>query len=285
MKYQMPAGSKIKLVALRVDDLDSMIDFYTQIIGMTSVKRTENISYLGTSEHQVSLTLRKIDQPIERDDSANMVRFAFKFPTSSSLKRLLLHVKNLGVKLTDIQYNHNFEWIELTDPEGNHVVLFAEINGITFAADHAEQWKHDEGDVITINRFLRDEEQRLKHIPAKAELSWLELNVSDIEQSMHFYHDLIGMEDISVNNQDTKTLVMPEDHSQQIILTQQPDIDEHDYEVLGVDYISFKMVRARDVDELYNVISSDKSAAHYDQIDHLLFLNDPDQINVTFSVW
>ncbi|MEJ6400346.1 VOC family protein [Nicoliella lavandulae] len=102
MKYQLPAGSKIKLVALRVKDLDSMIDFYTQIVGMTSVKRTENISYLGTNEHQVSLTLRKIDNPTDGRDASNVTRFAFKMPSSSSLKQLLLHVKNLGLKLTPI---------------------------------------------------------------------------------------------------------------------------------------------------------------------------------------
>ncbi|UQS86849.1 VOC family protein [Nicoliella spurrieriana] len=284
MKYQLPAGSKIKLLALRVKDLDSMIDFYTQIVGMTSVKRTENISYLGTSEHEVSLTLRKIETPLEETGAANVKRFAFKFPTNKSLKQLLLHVKNLGVKLTNVKYNHNFEWIELLDPEGNQIVLYAEINGETLVDDHSIQWRHDEDGVITINRFLREEETRLKHIPEAAKLTWIELTVRDVAKSLAFYHDLLGMEILPTDRTDTKTLVLPNDHSQQVVLTEQSGLVTHNYEGLGVDYISFKMIRSKDVDDLYHQFA-DNDEIHYDEIDHLLFINDPDQINLTFSVW
>ncbi|MBW1605853.1 VOC family protein [Lactobacillus sp. Sy-1] len=285
MKYQLPAGAKVKLLALRVNDLDSMIDFYTQIVGMTSVKRTENISYLGTNDHEVSLTLRKVNQPVKETGTANVNRFAFKFPSSRTLKQLLLHVKNLGVKLSEIQYNHNFEWIELVDPEENHIVLYAEINGVTLVDDHSIQWHHEEGDVITVNRFLRDEEVRLKRIPKDAKLSWIEVGVSDINKSLAFYHDTIGLDILPTDRKDTKTLVLPEDHSQQVVLTEESEDNDHDYEGLGVDYISFKMIRDRDVDDLYGQIDPNDDGVHYDQIDHLLFVTDPNQINLTFSVW
>ncbi|MEJ6400347.1 VOC family protein [Nicoliella lavandulae] len=163
--------------------------------------------------------------------------------------------------------------------------MYAEVNGVTLVDDHSIQWHHEKDDVIPVNRFLRNEEKRLKRIPKTAELTWLEINVNNIQKSLQFYQNTLGLAVLPTDRTDTKTLVLPEDHSQQIVLNEVPGIAPHDYEELGIDYVSFKMIRAKDVDALYDSMGAAKDAAHYDEIDHLLFLNDPDQINLTFSVW
>ncbi|WP_162258837.1 VOC family protein [Lactobacillus selangorensis] len=60
--FKIAPETRIGFLALKVQDLDKMTEFYTNILGLRVLKRTNDQVYLGTQVNQeVLLTFRQID--------------------------------------------------------------------------------------------------------------------------------------------------------------------------------------------------------------------------------
>ncbi|GLB47091.1 hypothetical protein WR164_10700 [Philodulcilactobacillus myokoensis] len=283
MEYKIPVNASVGLVALRIDNLNQMIDFYTKVIGLSLLKRTEREAYLGIdSSNKVLISLRRVQHPEIVKNETGMASFSIVLPDNDDFKKCLVHINNLGIKLSDIYQNGYYDIVKLIDPEGNHIVL-------EFKKFHSDLDVKDinlfdiNAKKIKLNDYLEDFNAKSKLLPSSAFLGWINIFVSNLSKSIKFYHDQLGLK-VCFNHDKTAAILTTENERRQIVLTEKNDLSPRKTEVLGLDYINFKFNTALELTQLANHLENGNNEYKYIKEDGFLFVIDPDDMNVSFSI-
>jgi catechol 2,3-dioxygenase len=185
----------IRSVSLKVNNLAMMTDFYSQIMGLDVLGRTESESALG-KDGQVLLTLkaRPSGEP-DNGRSAGLFHTAFLMPDRASLGRWLIFAVKNGVPFTGFSDHLVSEALYLDDPEGN---------GIEVYADRApETWRWN-GDQILMATERLNIDSLVAGLPGDATLPYVapegfrighvHLRVGDTAKAEDFYVKTAGLD-------------------------------------------------------------------------------------------
>ncbi|MBP1807362.1 VOC family protein [Rubellimicrobium aerolatum] len=186
------APLEIGRVALVVNDLAAVRDFYQRVIGLGHLGDGEGVALLGAGD-RVLLELRE-DRAARRASrrEAGLFHTAFLLPDRAGLGRWLRHVAEAQVAVQGASDHLVSEAVYLADPEGNGIEVYAD--------RPREDWPR-EGGRIRMDTLPMD----VPGVAAAADGPWtgapegtvvghVHLQVGDVGEAEGFYHGVLGFD-------------------------------------------------------------------------------------------
>ena len=179
-------------VTLTVRDLDLVIRFYRETVGLELVALTADAARLGAGGVAFLELLHRPELRSRDKSAAGLYHTAFLLPSRADLGRWLAHAAQLGLQLDGAADHLVSEAVYLHDPEGNGVEIYAD-------RPRAE-WRWDGGQLLMANdrldmiglRALATEPW--EGAPAGTRIGHVHLQVGAIEPAERFYAGLLGFD-------------------------------------------------------------------------------------------
>lgn len=179
-------------VTLWVADLDSMIRFYRDGVGLDLIAHEGSLAILGFKTREILILEAKREMKYASPHEAGLFHTAILFPTESALARSVYSVAT--------KYSGNFtgsadhlvsKAFYFDDPEGNGVELY-------WDRDRSEwSWVHGSVEMDTIyldpNQFLK-ENLTNEEVDQEKQVGHVHLSVGSIEAAEDFYVKMLGFE-------------------------------------------------------------------------------------------
>ena len=122
--FHSSEATQVTNITLNVKDLNTMTDFYSNVLGFTINKQTEQqtIFYIGKHGHTLTLN-RLIDgrQPGFRE--AGLFHIAYLLPSRVDLANFLYHTSQLNIAVGGGDHLVS-EALYFNDPEGNGIEVY-----------------------------------------------------------------------------------------------------------------------------------------------------------------
>lgn len=179
-------------VKLNAQNSALLANFYQEAIGLTLLEEKADLYYwLGTPEGKVLLEIEQTD--VERNpETTGMYHLAFLLPTYEDLGTILRHLIVSQVRITGAS-NHGYSnALYLDDPEGNGIEIY-------WDKDVSEWDILENGSIAGITEAM-DADAALEAarttfdgIPNGTTMGHVHLHVDDLDRSMDFYTEVLGL--------------------------------------------------------------------------------------------
>lgn len=189
MVYALPKTTIVKQVKLKVRNLEAMIDFYTQMIGLVLLKKEGKTAFLGAQDASESIVvLEELVDPVVNNKTTGLYHTAFLLPSRKDLGNSLLWLMQNNIEIGAADHGYS-EAIYLTDPEGNGIEIYRD--------KPMTEWDiQADGEIIGVTEELDGD-----GVVAEADGKWLgmvhgskighvHLQVADLDETEKFYEQL-----------------------------------------------------------------------------------------------
>ncbi|PTQ82687.1 catechol 2,3-dioxygenase [Trichococcus patagoniensis] len=180
-------------VALKVNDLKKMTQFYQEAIGLDLLEQKENAAVLGVAADNTPLVeLIQLDAPSDRKLTTGLFHLAILLPTRADLGSILYHLLTKKYAIDGASDHGYSEAIYLTDPEGNGIEIYRDkersiwdvrpdgkIEGVTEAMDA-------DGVIGAMVKIYDG-------IPSGSIMGHVHLTVHDLVETQQFYENVLGI--------------------------------------------------------------------------------------------
>jgi catechol 2,3-dioxygenase len=180
-------------IALKVRDLDRLVGFYRDVLGLAVLDQTQDSAALGAGGVPfVHLEHRPNAKPDDTRE-AGLYHTAFLMPTRADLARWVLHVARNKVPITGASDHEVSEAIYLDDPEGNGVEVYSD--------RPPETWTWSNG-LVRMKTERLDIEDLVQAAagatdyaaaPGGLRVGHIHLRVGDVPAAERFYSDVVGL--------------------------------------------------------------------------------------------
>jgi len=207
-KNRIHPDTKPAYTHLNVADLKQQISFYEQVLRLKLNWHKDNSAGLGTDKKDL-VQLTQVEGAKRHDDVTGMYHFAILYPSRQELAHAVF--KLLELRWPNSPTDHVMtKSIYLDDPEGNTVELYCESpeDGVFFIKDGEVYARHTDGTISNGREFLdvdkalfsylKSDAKPSKFISLKTRMGHFHLYVANLEATKHFYHDLLGFDDMGV---------------------------------------------------------------------------------------
>lgn len=188
----LPANTAMGAVTLWVSDLDAMIRYYRDGVGLQLISQIDNRAVLGFKGTEIVILEHKPAMKHASPHEAGLFHTAILFPTEAALAKAVYSVANQYPGTFTGSADHLVsKAFYFNDPEGNGVELY-------WDRDRTEwSWVHGSIEMDTIfldpNQFLKenltessvDEDKRVGHV---------HLSVGAVPAAEEFYVKMLGFE-------------------------------------------------------------------------------------------
>jgi len=185
------APIEISHVALTVNDLSAMTEFYETALGLSRLAEGGGVAKLGAGD-TVLLELR--GDPAARRSSpgeAGLFHTAFLMPDRPALARWLRHVVDSRLQLQGASDHLVSEAIYLADPEGNGIEVYADRPRTGWhAADGTIRMATDP---LDLPGLLRDADAPWTGAPAGSVIGHVHLQVGALPEAEAFFAGKLGL--------------------------------------------------------------------------------------------
>jgi len=213
-EFSIHPATRIGTVSLKVADLENQITFYQQVLGFQLHWREGNKAGLGapvtdgTAGGTDLLRLTEEPNPKRYRGVTGLYHFAVLFPNRRELARAIARL--IALKYTNYPTDHIMtKTTYLDDPEGNGIELYTEspedgtwtmANGeyVTRRADGSLSDGREPLDVDALLRHLKEDDRLDVPIPPETRMGHIHLHVRNIDESVDFYHGVIGFDVMGV---------------------------------------------------------------------------------------
>jgi catechol 2,3-dioxygenase len=187
---EISPAAHMGLVELSVSDLDRSLAYWQDAIGLRVLSRENGTAELGADTPLV----RFVEEPGARSAAGftGLFHVALLVPDRASLGRFLAHTAREQIPLTGLSDHVVSEAIYLRDPD-NH--------GIEIYADRPrEQWEGQVGQRMTTIPLDTDSllaeagDGEFDGLPAGTTVGHVHLCVRDVDETIGFYRDRLGMD-------------------------------------------------------------------------------------------
>jgi catechol 2,3-dioxygenase len=194
-------------VHLTVADLDRQVEFYTKVIGLRLISRDRATASLGVGDNEL-LRLTQVPGARRYGGTTGLYHFAILLPNRRELARAIGRL--FAMRYPNYPTDHIMtKTTYLDDPEGNNIELYTEspedgtmviVNGTaqTRRADGTLSDGREPLDVEALFRELAPDDRLDQPMPPETRIGHYHLYVADLKQSVHFYHDLLGFDNMGV---------------------------------------------------------------------------------------
>ncbi|WP_144905450.1 VOC family protein [Halobellus captivus] len=187
----LPADTRLGRTALRVDDLEAMIDFYRTVVGLELFDRRADGATLGVDNTPLLELDRDSDAPPRERNQAGLFHNAFLVPSRTALGAALERVQDHW-RLDGASDHRVSEALYLSDPEGNGIEIYRD--------RPRDQWPRtaDGGvEMPTLPLDLDDVASASDGAPVAPEgttLGHVHLEVTSIAETRRFYVETLGFD-------------------------------------------------------------------------------------------
>ncbi|GAA0194129.1 VOC family protein [Halobaculum roseum] len=189
-------AARIGLVTLAVSDLDAVIPFYRDVVGLRVRERDDGRAVLGTDADDLLVLDAAPEAGPRPPDAAGLFHTAFLFPSRGALGDALSRARDAGERLTGASDHRVSEALYLRDPEGNGVELYRD--------RPREEWPEADGEVqmdtlpLDVDSLLADRagdaDDAGEAAPADTAVGHVHLEVTDLDAAEAFYVDAAGFD-------------------------------------------------------------------------------------------
>jgi len=193
--------TRLGYVHLTVNSLERQITFYTQVLGFKLHWRKGSEAALGT-EAEVLLRLSEDPGARRYQHTTGMYHFAVLYPSRKELARAIARL--FVLRYPNAPTDHGISMTTyLDDLEGNNIELyirtldraaFEVANGqmmVRYADGHIGTGR-DPLDVEALFSELKEGDQLDLPLPEDTRIGHMHLYASSLEDSMHFYNEILG---------------------------------------------------------------------------------------------
>lgn len=185
----------IDRAGITVHNLEKMVLFYHQIVGLDVMGQTDRHALLGIGG--VGL-IELVSEPAARPappSAAGLYHVAFEMPTRLDLARWIVFVARKHFQVTGLADHRVTESVYLNDPEGNGVEVYV--------SRPESQWSWSGGqvamgvfdlDVGSLLQLVEPTTAPYTTAPASMRIGHIHLKVGDVSQAEVFYSELIGFD-------------------------------------------------------------------------------------------
>jgi len=187
-------------VTLWVNDLDLMVKFYRDAVGLDLISEQNGIAILGYQKNPIVVLEHKpaMKHAVSRD--AGLFHTAILFPTQAALAKAVYDVaKQYPNRFTGSADHLVSKAFYFDDPEGNGVELYWDRDRTLWS------WTHGSIEMATL--FLDPNDFLAKHLdetvkPTQKQVGHVHLSVGSIEAAEEFYVKMLGFDKtLNWNNQ------------------------------------------------------------------------------------
>lgn len=186
----LPAETHPGRVALAVANLDEIVAFYRDVVGLETVHRTGTRAELGTDDEPLIVVLEDDDAPERGPDAAGLFHCAFRVPSRAALGDALRRIRARWT-LDGASDHRVSEALYLSDPEGNGVEIYRDKprDAWPIAADGSVRM-----DTLPLDLDdLDDDAGGGTNAPDGTTIGHVHLEVSSLATARAFYADAIGL--------------------------------------------------------------------------------------------
>jgi catechol 2,3-dioxygenase len=185
----------IGTVGMMVRDLDRLIAYYRDMLGLTVLERRRQGALLGIGGVALLELIHRPDALPDDPREAGLYHTAFLMPTRADLARWILHAARSRVPITGASDHDVSEAIYLDDPEGNGVEVYCD--------RPRERWRRDgqlifqKTDPLDIDAIVRDIDPATVTYPGAPEglrIGHIHLRVGDVARAETFYCGVLGLD-------------------------------------------------------------------------------------------
>lgn len=191
---KLPAETSIESINLKVRDIESTLNFYTNLLGLKVIEKDCNEYYLSATGKQPYLIKLSEDKnaPVRMRGTPGLYHTAILFPNRKELARVFLRLFDRKIKFQGFADHLVSEAIYLADPEGNGIELYVD--------KPKEVWKKKSGeiqmdslplDLSLITKEL-DDRNEWNGIHPETKIGHIHLNVSDLKKAEIFFNEVLG---------------------------------------------------------------------------------------------
>jgi catechol 2,3-dioxygenase len=205
--FRIHPQTRIGRVHLTVADLDRQLEFYRQVLGLRVHWREGAEAGLGTGDQDL-LRLTELPGAQRRRGTTGLYHFALLLPNRKELARAVARL--FALRYPNYPTDHIMtKTTYLDDPEGQNIELYTDTpeDGMfgfadgAFVARRADGTPSDGREPLDLKALFEhlDEGDRLDEpLPASTRMGHVHLYVADLDASRHFYHDLLGFDDMGL---------------------------------------------------------------------------------------
>jgi catechol 2,3-dioxygenase len=181
--------------SLVVRDLDRMIAYYRDLLGLAVQEQTPAGAKLGTGDVTLLELVHRPDALPDDQREAGLYHTAFLMPTRADLARWILYASKSRVPITGASDHDVSEAIYLDDPEGNGLEVYAD--------RPREKWRRDgamifqKTEALDIDAIVAEVDPATAGYPAAPgglRIGHIHLRVGDIATAENFYCGALGFE-------------------------------------------------------------------------------------------
>jgi len=189
----LPAATRMGRVDLSVSDLGRSLDYYTSAIGLSVLAQNGGEAILGAGSDEL---LRLVEEPGARPATgfSGLFHFALLVPERVALARWLAHSVRERVQLTGASDHTVSEALYLRDPDRHGIEIYAD--------RPRERWEGRVGqlmgtaplDLDDLLSTLPEGDAGFDGLPAGTQMGHVHLCVADVDASVGFYRDRLGLD-------------------------------------------------------------------------------------------
>jgi len=199
--YSIPPTTRLGHVALTVANLDQQINFYQTVLGMQLHWREGKSAGLGAGDADL-LRLTEVPGARREPRRTGLYHFALLYPNRRELARAIARLFSL--RYPNYPTDHLIsETTYLDDPEGQNIELYIRtldrgiaevINGqfVFRRFDGKPATGRDPLDLESLFGELSPDDQLDQPLPQGTKLGHVHLYTANLNDEMHFYHDVLG---------------------------------------------------------------------------------------------
>jgi catechol 2,3-dioxygenase len=195
--FRLPDATHIEGVRLQVADLDRSVEYYTTVLGMQVLNRTEGGAELGVESDGLpllKLVERRGARSVPRRGLLGLYHFAVLLPDRASLGRFVAHLGEIGA-YAGMSDHLVSEAVYLTDPDGLGIEVYADRPESTWRlVDRQLEMATKPMDVASV--IASGEGKKWQGMPAGTRIGHVHFHVGDIDEAARFYHNGLGMDKI-----------------------------------------------------------------------------------------
>lgn len=204
MKVQsIAAATGMGPVDLAVTDRDRAIRFYREYVGLTQLTGEGPGVRMGAAGREILVLHPGAERPVVPRTSG-LYHFAIVVPDRRELARVVGRLARLRwdqYPTDHVMTKANYLW----DPDGNGIEIYTEspedgtlgfANGtfVAYDKDGRERSGRDPIDLDELFSHMQPDDQFDTPMPQGTKMGHVHLHVSDVEDALRFYHDLVGFD-------------------------------------------------------------------------------------------
>ncbi|AQQ54516.1 VOC family protein [Planococcus lenghuensis] len=193
MRFHQKPIMHVSQVNLKVQNIDRSLAFYTSVIGLSVLNRTETSGQLTADGKTVLVSLEQPEGVTPKQPrTTGLYHFAILLPERSDLAAIVRHFTQI-----DLQFGASdhlvSEALYFSDPDGNGIEIYRD-------RDPDEWTWNGEEVVMTVDPLDFDdllensEPKEWQGLPADTAIGHIHLHTGDLQRSEQFYTEGLGLD-------------------------------------------------------------------------------------------